>query len=72
MDGVCGDQVDNGMPAAHGFIAKVEAGESITAGADLETNGSGQAVTASTGTVVARALEGASSGQNFWIVFVGA
>lgn len=71
VDGVGGTSVDSGVAAGRGNIAKVEAGESISAGDDLETNGSGQAVTASGGTVVARALEGASSGQTLWIAFTG-
>lgn len=71
VDGVCGDTVTNAVGASRGHLAKVEAGESISSGDDLETNGSGQAITAGTGTVVARALEGASSGQNLWIAFTG-
>lgn len=53
-----------------GTPLKVEAGGSISSGDDLETDGSGRAVTASGGTVVARALESASSGQEFWAVWV--
>lgn len=53
-----------------GLPLKVEAGGSISPGDSLETDGSGRAVTASGGTVLARALESASSGEEFWAVWV--
>lgn len=53
-----------------GTPLKVQAGESISDGDDLATNGSGQAVTAGSGNVVvAEALESASSGSEFWAVW---
>lgn len=69
VDGACGTSSANGMPAARGVVAMVELGGSVSAGNNLETNGSGQAVGASGGTVVARALEGGTSGDNIWIAF---
>lgn len=71
VDGVV-NSFDSGVLAHRGSFAKVEAGGSVTSGDDLETDGAGRAVTASGGTVVARALEGASSGNVFWIAFTGA
>lgn len=53
-----------------GTPVKVEAGESISDGDDLATDGQGRAVTATSGdTVVAEALESASSGNEFWAVW---
>lgn len=53
-----------------GTPVKVEAGESISDGDDLATDGQGRAVTATSGdTVVAEALENASSGNEFWAVW---
>lgn len=62
---------DGGIPATKGVPFQGEAGGSITDGDDLEADGDGRFATTSGGTVVARALEGASSGSFFWAGFVG-
>lgn len=51
-----------------GTPIQVELGGSVSAGDDLETDGQGRAVQQSTGTVVARALEGGTSGDEVWAV----
>lgn len=58
-----------GVPATPGLPVQVRAGGSVTSGDDLQVQGDGDFVTASGGTVVARAVEGASAGSFFWAVF---
>lgn len=59
-----------GAPAFPGMPVQVEGGGSVSDGDDLEVDSDGRFVTASTGTVVARALEAGSFGSYFWAVFV--
>lgn len=55
--------------ASPGVVAAVQQAEGISAGDEVATNGSGQAVVASSGdTIVARALQSSTSG-GLWIVF---
>lgn len=59
-----------GIAATPGMPVQVEAGGSFSDGGDLEVDGNGRFVTASTGTVVARALEDAVASQSVvWAVF---
>lgn len=69
VDWVQGNNYGAGIFAGKGQPFEVQAGGSISSGDDLATDSVGRAVTAGSGdTVVARALESASSGQVFWAV----
>lgn len=55
--------------AAPGTVWRIRAGESLSKGDQLATNGAGEAVQAQSGDrVVAEALESAGSGEDLWVV----
>jgi hypothetical protein len=75
VDGVSGrttwpTQADSyqGHPAVPGLAIKLELGGSVSQGDQLATDGSGRAIQAGAGDIiVARALEGGSSGATVWV-----
>lgn len=58
-----------GIAATPGMPVQVRAGGTISDGDDLQVQSDGDFITPVGGAVVGRALESASAGQNFWMVF---